>query len=91
MKGYLLIGTCLILGGMGTYVGRSLLGYAPGDAPAAVARDPFSYRDIVKKVLPAVVSLEAQGKAGKSRPGRAGDAPTDGDRSQVGFALLKRI
>ena len=83
MRGYLLIGTCLILGGMGTYVGRSLLGFAPGDAP--VARDPFSYRDIVKKVLPAVVSLEAQGKGGKPRTGRAADAPTDGDRSQVGF------
>jgi serine protease Do len=86
MKGYLLIGTCLILGGMGTYAGRSLLmGDAPGDAPA-VARDPTSYRDIVKKVLPAVVSLEAQAKGGKSRPRRPGDAQQpDEDRSQVGF------
>ncbi len=74
MKSYLLIGTCLVLGGMGTYVGRSLLvSQAPGDTPTAIPRVITSYRDIVKKVLPAVVSLEAQAKGGKPRPKRTGD------------------
>src|SRR3569623_713212 len=84
MKSYLLIGTCLILGGAGTYFGRSLLNSAPAEGPAAVARDPASYRDIVKKVLPAVVSLEAQAKGGRTRRRRDEDMEQD-DRSQVGF------
>jgi serine protease Do len=85
MKGYWLIGTCLLLGGVGSYAARSFLSNnAPADVPAAVLRDPASYRDIVKRVLPAVVSLEAQAK-GKTRPRRAEDREQADDRSQVGF------
>lgn len=75
MKRILLIATCLVLGGIGTYGGRA---YLEGQAPVntkgvALPRELTSFRDIVKKVLPAVVSLEAQSKGGKARPRRPGD------------------
>ncbi|HEV3203120.1 MAG TPA: Do family serine endopeptidase [Gemmataceae bacterium] len=52
----------LILGGMaGNFVaGPYLLGQ--NAAPSAVSKEMTSYRDIVKKVLPAVVSIEGQVK-----------------------------
>src|SRR5438105_1914457 len=53
---------CVVLGGLSaTLVGEHLLqGQAP--APAAVPKELTSYRDVVKKVLPAVVSIEARAK-----------------------------
>src|SRR5215471_5918434 len=54
---------CLLLGGLA--VRPVLLGQTqPVDAaPGAVPKDLVSYRDIVKKVLPAVVSVEVVSKA----------------------------
>ncbi|MCS6976596.1 MAG: trypsin-like peptidase domain-containing protein [Gemmatales bacterium] len=40
-------------------------------APSTKGRDPFSYRDVVKKVLPAVVYIEASSRSGAGR-GRFG-------------------
>jgi serine protease Do len=78
MKRCLLIVACLALGGLGTYLGQSLLqGRAPTAAPA-VSRETTSYRDVVKKVLPAVVSIEAQSRAARVRPGRPDDMSLPG-------------
>jgi serine protease Do len=54
---------CLMVGGLsGSFVaGPMLLGQNPGSP--AVPKEPTSYRDVVKKVLPAVVSIEARAKA----------------------------
>ena len=67
MKRYFLIAVCLALGGLGTYVGQTVLQgqpAAPASRPAATGlpAELVSYRDIVKKVLPAVVSIESQAK-----------------------------
>src|SRR5262249_36219170 len=72
MKRGLLAGTFLLLG---ILAGRFLLDLTPllqGQAPpqaAVIPRELTSYRDIVKKVLPAVVSIEGKSKpAAKPRP-----------------------
>jgi serine protease Do len=77
MKRCLLIVTCLALGGLGTYLGQSLL---QGQAvrPAAIPAELTSYRDVVKKVLPAVVSIESQSTTGNARQGRPGDMQLPG-------------
>src|SRR5262245_33453324 len=55
---------CLLAGlGLGAYfVGSFTHGQQTPSAPPAVAGELVSYRDIVKKVLPAVVSIEAKSK-----------------------------
>ena len=80
MKRFFLILTCVVLGGLGTFVGQSFLpGQVPGPGAGASAapKDPASYRDVVKKVLPAVVSIEAQAKGGRNR--RACDMDMPGE------------
>jgi serine protease Do len=71
MKRVTLLVCCLVLGVVaGTFVAGS---FSKGQAPAApaVPKDLTSYRDVVKKVLPAVVSIESRAKALKaSRPNR---------------------
>lgn len=56
--------TCLILGGLaGTFVAApALQGQAKVGADAVVPKEITSYRDVVKKVLPAVVSIESNSK-----------------------------
>jgi serine protease Do len=82
MKRFSLVATCLMLGAViGALVGHSFLQgqLAPtvrGPGAAAVPVIPkelSSYRDIVKRVLPAVVSIEAQSTTGKRRPLRPDD------------------
>jgi serine protease Do len=72
MKRWSVALACLVLGGLaGAYVaGGRLLGDPPADT--AVPKELTSYRDIVKKVLPAVVSIEA--RVAKASRGR-GQAP----------------
>jgi serine protease Do len=77
MKRCLLIVTCLVVGSMGTYLGQSLLQGQAALAPA-IPKELTSYRDIVKKVLPAVVSIESQSKAGRRRSNRPGDMQLPG-------------
>jgi serine protease Do len=71
MKRVPLMVCCLVAGAvLGTLLAGSFL---KGDvaAPAAVPRDLTSYRDVVKKVLPAVVSIESRAKVIKAKqPGR---------------------
>ncbi|MFO0925695.1 MAG: trypsin-like peptidase domain-containing protein [Gemmataceae bacterium] len=71
MKRWFLVLSCLTLGGLGTYLGQTAL---KGQAPvAAIPKELTSYRDVVRKVLPAVVSVEAQAKGGNARPRRPDD------------------
>ncbi len=54
-----LVSLGLVLGGLVGLVAHPLLhGQAP--APALAAQEPTSYRDLVKKVLPAVVAIETK-------------------------------
>jgi serine protease Do len=59
---------CLGLGGaVGGFLAGPLLSLGQGQAPAAaVPKELNSYRDVVKKVLPAVVSIEAKAKPNKA-------------------------
>jgi serine protease Do len=70
----------LVLGGLvaGTQLSSRLTGQQPQRVPE-VAQEQASYRDVVKRVLPAVVSLESRPKQvavkGKAKEGRK--APSD--------------
>jgi serine protease Do len=96
-----LVVSCLALGALGAHYlhSRSSLQGQPPPA-VAVPKEMTSYRDIVRKVLPAVVSVEALAKNGgrARRPGdmalpeelrRFTDGPRfdqpDDDQSRVGF------
>ncbi len=70
MKRCSLIICCLVLGGMaGVFLAGSLL---KGQAPAipAIPKELTSYRDVVKKVLPAVVSIDSKTQPAPARKGR---------------------
>ncbi len=70
MKRCSLIVCCLLLGGSaGTFLAERLL---QGQAPVAPAipKELTSYRDVVKKVLPAVVSIESRTKPAPVRKRR---------------------
>ena len=79
MKRCVLIVGCLMVGGLaGTFLAGPLLkGQAPGGA--VVPKEMTSYRDVVKKVLPAVVSIDSRAKAmpQRQRPQRRGRVPMD--------------
>jgi serine protease Do len=78
MKRWSLAVACLALGGLcaAFVAGPSLRGQPPA-APAPV-KELTSYRDIVKKVLPAVVSIESRVKApARARGNSRGRAPLD--------------
>jgi len=81
MKRLVLIVVCLAAGGLGTFLGQSLL-QGQGPAEPLVPRELTSYRDVVKKVLPAVVSIEALSSAGPRRLARFVD---DDNFDRVGF------
>src|SRR5262249_16349840 len=55
---------CLILGGLGgAFVAEPILrGQANAPVTTGIPKELTSYRDVVKKVLPAVVSIEWSGK-----------------------------
>jgi serine protease Do len=78
MKRCFLVVSCVLLGGLGAWLGQSLL-QGQANVPAAIPKELASYRDVVKKVLPAVVSIEAQAKAGAGRPRRPDDTQLPGD------------
>jgi serine protease Do len=71
MKRCSLLLACVVLGGVLATSGKSFLqGQAPPREAAvapAIPREMTSYRDIVKRVLPAVVSIEARGKPVKMK------------------------
>jgi serine protease Do len=74
MKRVPLVACCLVAGAvLGTLLAGSILkGQVPGTAP--VPKELTSYRDVVKKVLPAVVSIEARAKVIKAKQPRRGPA-----------------
>jgi serine protease Do len=70
MKRWTIVLACLIVtGALGAYVaGPLLLGQQARQPPAAEGpAELYSYRDLVKRVLPAVVSIEARSKVVKAR------------------------
>jgi serine protease Do len=77
MKRTLLLVCCLLLGGIaGAFLAGPLL---QGQNPAApvIPKELTSYRDIVKKVLPAVVSIESRAKAAPAERRRRGPRNDD--------------
>jgi serine protease Do len=68
---------CLFLGALAATLATSRLhGQPAGPAPQpAVPRELTSYRDVVKKVIPAVVSIEAKAPAERKPPARDRRAP----------------
>jgi serine protease Do len=72
------LGLALALAGAGGYCASQALVY--GFAQEQAARDPHSYREVVKRVLPAVVSIEARPKVrwASAGPPPAGRAPFRG-------------
>ena len=84
MKRCSLVLACLVLGGVLGTCGKSFLqGQAPPREAAvapAVPKELTSYRDIVKRILPAVVSIEAQAKPIKKKaPSRRRANPFEDD------------
>jgi serine protease Do len=82
MKCWSFAAVCLVAGGLlGTFASQRVLHGQDAAPPAAQAQDPVTFRHVVKKVLPAVVSIEAKAdpvraKAGQpKRRGRFGDVP----------------
>jgi serine protease Do len=69
MKRITLVVCCLLLGlAAGTFLANSFL-HSQAPTPTAVPKELTSYRNIVKKALPAVVSIESRAKVLKaSRP-----------------------
>jgi serine protease Do len=66
---------------LGVFVGALavntlLQGQAP--TPTAIPKEMTSYRDVVKKVLPAVVSIDSKAKVIKTRTPRKSPTPDDG-------------
>jgi serine protease Do len=68
---------------VGTWCGQALLQGQPAavEKAAVIPKELSSYRLIVKKVLPAVVSIDSQGKGGRNRP----DDEEDSSPSRIGF------
>src|SRR5262245_840432 len=90
MKRGLLILTCLGLGALGTYLAQDLV-QGQGNAIQATPKELTSYRDIVKKVLPAVVSIEAQAKGSRARRGRPFDMQLPPDLERRFGAPARRV
>src|SRR5206468_2511793 len=75
---------CLVLGGLGgAFVAEPILhGQANAPVTTNVPKELTSYRDVVKSVLPAVVSIEWSGKpktAGPQRPNQPRRRPQSDD------------
>jgi serine protease Do len=95
MKRVPLVLAGMVLGGVvATFAGREVLqGQAPVAPAPVIPKELTSYRDIVKKVLPGVVSVESRAKAGRRGRGAPFDNPfggpgEDGDDSgpaRIGF------
>jgi serine protease Do len=76
---------CLILGGLaGAFVAEPILhGQASPPAATGIPKEMTSYRDVVKKVLPAVVSIESTGKPKQApqKPNQPRRRPQSDDES----------
>jgi serine protease Do len=70
MKRWSIAAACLLAGlALGLFLaGPVLHGQIPGTTPAVLPRELTSYRDVVKTVLPAVVSVESRAKPAPKRP-----------------------
>jgi serine protease Do len=93
MKRCSLVLGCLLLGGLlGTFiVGPLLQGQVPREG-ALVPKELTSYRDVVKQVLPAVVSIESRAKVIRAGRGPAmNPVPFDDERTPEEFRHFRRF
>jgi serine protease Do len=84
MNRYAFAVACLIVGGfIGSYFVAPVLNgqYSKQPSPPTLTKELTSYRDLVKRVLPAVVSLEAKAKGQPEVPGKL----TPGETPKAGF------
>jgi serine protease Do len=79
MKRWSIAFVCLFLCGLAGALMITARLQGQGNAPPAIPKELTSYRDIVKRVLPAVVSVEAQSEATKT----VGQAPQRRQRPQM--------
>jgi len=80
MRSWLLPAATLALGGLiGAFITGTFLHAEPEPAPV-LPKEMTSYRDVVKKVLPAVVNIEAKVKTVKGKP-----RTPDKDDDSLGF------
>src|SRR5262249_27467167 len=86
MKRWSLVAAALLVGAvLGSFSTSAFLQGRGAPAPN-VPKELTSYRDIVKKVLPAVVSIEAKGKARKPKnPGPGQPARDNDEPPAIGF------
>jgi serine protease Do len=92
MRSWYFTAAALLIGGvMGTSVSTTFL-QGQAAAPPAIPKEMTSYREVVKKVLPAVVSVEAKVKPSKTKPPARKTAfaddfrrATDKDDDSLGF------
>src|SRR5689334_7062513 len=88
MNRWSLVAAALLVGGvLGSFSTSAFLQGRSAPAPA-VPKELTSYREIVKKVLPAVVSIEAKGKARKPKTPPGPGVPPSRDNEElpaVGF------
>jgi serine protease Do len=89
MKRWPVFLACLtVAGSAGAFVAGPLLRGQVADQPPAALKDPYSYRDLVKRVLPAVVSIESRAKTVKVRQPAN---PKRGQRPQVPDDFRRQI
>ncbi len=88
MRSWLIPAVALLVGGfLGTSLTTTLLHGEAGPTPA-IPKEMTSYRDVVKKVLPAVVNIEAKVKPVKAKPApRSTDKDDESLGSGCGFIL----
>jgi len=87
MKRWSVFVACLLVGGLfGSAVTTSLL-KGEAQAPAVYPKELTSFRDVVKKVLPAVVSIEAR-QAAKTKPTRQRGPALDNQQQPEEFGRL---
>jgi serine protease Do len=78
MKRVALLACALSVGlAAGTFVAGPVLKGQPPTPPPAIPKELTSYRDVVKRVLPAVVSIDSKARPIKARGNRRG-GPADG-------------
>src|SRR5262249_28812982 len=82
MKRWSVVTVALLLGlAIGTFGANSFLHGQSGQPAAPLPKELTSFRDVVKTVVPAVVSIESKAKVVKTKGGQSRPAPFD--RNQI--------
>ena len=92
MRSWFILTAALLVGGVLGISATSTFLQGQPPSPPVIPKEMTSYRDVVKKVLPAVVSIEAKIKPAKTKPlprkpGLAEDKDGDSLGSGSGFLV----